>query len=141
MSGSAPLELSGEWPLGSLKCTRDYITRRAQCTFNGEHPPRTDCVRVMSDDSRGKAHGQRGERRRADAEAVRHQRELERQPAERARDAAEASRVAAENGRRALADNVNDTVETLTIILKRMEAVEALRRDARVSVPAAFQLN
>ena len=71
------------------------------------------------------------ERRRAEAEAVRQQRELERQTAEHARDAAEASRVAAENGRRALADDVSDTVETLTIILKRMEAVEALRRDAR----------
>ena len=70
------------------------------------------------------------ERRRADAEAERHQHELTRQAAERARDDAEASRVAAENGRRALAGEVRETVETLTTILKRMEAVEALRRDA-----------
>ena len=71
------------------------------------------------------------ERRRANAEAERQQHELTRQAAERARDAAEASRVAAENARRALADEVSETVETLTSILKRMEAVEALRRDAR----------
>ena len=71
------------------------------------------------------------ERHRAEAEAARQQRELERQTAERARDAAEASRVAAENGRRALADEVSGTVETLSIILKRMEAVEALRRELR----------
>lgn len=70
------------------------------------------------------------ERRRAEAEVGRQQHELERQTAERARDAAETSRVAAENGRRVLADEVSETVETLTIILKRMEAVEALRRNA-----------
>jgi len=71
------------------------------------------------------------ERSRADAEAVRQQREIERQTAERARDAAEASRVVAEQGRRALVGEVSATVETLTTILKRMEAVETLRRDAR----------
>ena len=68
---------------------------------------------------------------RARAEAVRQQRELERQTAERARDAAEASRMVAEKGRRALVGEVSATVETLTTILKRMEAVEALRRDPR----------
>ena len=71
------------------------------------------------------------ERHRAEAEAVRQQRELERQNAERARDTAEASREAAENGRRALAGEVSETVDTLKTILNRMEAVEALRRDAR----------
>ena len=71
------------------------------------------------------------DRRRAEAEAMRQQHELERQAAERARDAAEASRVAAENGRRAVADEVSGTVEMLTTILNRMEAVEALRRDGR----------
>jgi hypothetical protein len=69
------------------------------------------------------------ERRRADAEALRQQQELDRQTAERARGAAEESRVAAENGRRVLADEVSGTVETLTTIVNRMEAVEALRRD------------
>lgn len=71
------------------------------------------------------------DRGRAEAEAVRQQRELERQAAERARDAAEASRAVAEQGRRALVGEVSATVETLTTILKRMEAVEALRRDPR----------
>jgi hypothetical protein len=71
------------------------------------------------------------ERRRASAEAERQHHELARQAAERERDDAEASRVAAEKGRRALAGEVRETVETLTTILDRMEAVEALRRDAR----------
>ena len=64
----------------------------------------------------------------AEAEALRQQHELERQTAERARDAAEASRVTAEDGRRAVTDEVSGTVETLSTILNRMEAVEALRR-------------
>ena len=64
----------------------------------------------------------------AEAEALRQQHELQRQAAEHARDAAEASRVTAEHGRRAVADEVSGTVETLTTILNRMEAVEALRR-------------
>ena len=75
------------------------------------------------------------ERRRAVAEGLREQRELERQAAELARNAAEESRVSAENGRRAVADEVSETVATLTTLLNRMQAVEALRRDARKDVP------
>jgi hypothetical protein len=71
------------------------------------------------------------ERRHADAEEVRQQHELQRQVAERARDTAEESRVSAEHGRRAVADEVRETIATLTTLLNRMEAVEALRRDAR----------
>jgi membrane protein involved in colicin uptake len=71
------------------------------------------------------------ERRRADAEAQRQQHELSRQAAERARNAAEESRVSAEHGRRAVAEEVSEIVATLTTLLNRMEAVEALRRDAR----------
>ena len=69
------------------------------------------------------------ERRRAEAE--RQQQELERQAAERGRSAAEASRESAETMRRVVSDDVRDTVVTLNTILKRMEAVEALRRDMR----------
>ena len=69
------------------------------------------------------------ERRHAEAEALRQQHERERQAAEHARAAAEASRVSAENGRRAATDEVSGTVEALTTILNRMEAVEALSRD------------
>ena len=75
------------------------------------------------------------ERRRAVAEGLREQRELKRQAAELARNAAEESRVSAENGRRAVADEVSETVATLTTLLNRMQAVEALRRDARKDVP------
>ena len=74
-------------------------------------------------------------RRHADAEAVRQQHELARQATERARVAAEESRVSAENRRRALGDEVSQTIATLTTLLKRMEAVEALRRDARKETP------
>ena len=70
------------------------------------------------------------ERGHAEAEAVRQKHELARQAAEQARHVAEASRAAAEDARRLLADEVSETVETLTTILHRMEAVEALRRDA-----------
>ena len=70
------------------------------------------------------------DRRRADAEAVRQQHELTRQTAERARAAAEALRVSAERGRHALAEEVRETIATLTTLLSRMEAVEALRREA-----------
>ena len=75
------------------------------------------------------------ERVYAEAEALRQQYERERQMAEHARDAAEASRVTAEHGRRAVADEVSGTVETLTTILQRMEAVEALRRDGHKDAP------
>jgi hypothetical protein len=71
------------------------------------------------------------ERRRADAEAERQQHELTRQVAERERAAAEESRVAAEHGRHAVATEVSATVATLMMLLSRMEAVEALRREAR----------
>jgi membrane protein involved in colicin uptake len=75
------------------------------------------------------------ERRHAAAEAVRQQQETERQTAETARDTAEQSRVAAETGRRVVADEVHGTIETLTTLVDRMEAVEALRRDARKATP------
>lgn len=71
------------------------------------------------------------ERRHADAEAVRQQHELERQCAERARIAAEESRVTAESSRRTIAGEVSETVATLTTLVRRMEAVEALRREAK----------
>ena len=72
------------------------------------------------------------ERRRADAEAERQQQELTRQAAERARIAAEESRASAEDGRRAITAEVSATIETLTTLLRRMEVVEALRREARI---------
>jgi hypothetical protein len=75
------------------------------------------------------------ERRHADAEAVRQQYERDRQVAERARNTAEESRVSAEIGRRAVTDEVSETVATLTTLLNRMEAVEALRRRARNETP------
>ena len=75
------------------------------------------------------------QRRHADAEAVRQQHELERQSAERTRIAAEESRVTAESSRRTVAGEVSETVATLTTLVRRMEAVEALRRDARKDAP------
>jgi len=45
--------------------------------------------------------------------------------------AAEESRVSAENGRRAIAGEVSETIATLKTLVTRMEAVEALRRDAK----------
>jgi len=75
------------------------------------------------------------ERRHAAAEAVRQQHELERQAAENARNTAEQSRASAETGRRAIANEVNGTVATLTTLVDRMEVVEALRRDARKGTP------
>ena len=75
------------------------------------------------------------ERRHAEAEAERQQQELERQAAEHARIIAEGSRVTAEDGRRTVAVEVNETIETLTTILQRMETVEALRREARKDLP------
>ena len=71
------------------------------------------------------------ERNRADAEAERQQHELTRQAAERVRVSAEESRASAEDGRRAIAAEVSATVATLTTLLGRMEAVEALRREGR----------
>jgi hypothetical protein len=71
------------------------------------------------------------ERRHAAAEAVRHQRELDRVAAETSRVAAEQSRVSAETGRRAITKEVHGTIATLKTLVDRMEAVEALRRDAR----------
>ena len=71
------------------------------------------------------------ERRRADAEVERQQHELTRQAAERARAAAEESRVSAEGDRRTVAVEVSATIAALTTLLSRMEAVEALRREAR----------
>ena len=70
------------------------------------------------------------ERRRGDAEARRQEHELAREAAERARNTAEASRVEAENSRRAAAREVAETLTTLSTIVARMEAVEALRRVA-----------
>jgi len=70
------------------------------------------------------------DRRRAEAEAERQQHELTRQTAERARAVAEELRVSAEHGRRAVAEEVGETIATLTTLLGRMEAVEALRREA-----------
>jgi hypothetical protein len=75
------------------------------------------------------------ERRHAAAEAVRQQHELERQAAESARTIAEESRVSAETGRRAITNEVNGTVATLTTLVDRMEVVEALRRDVRKATP------
>ena len=71
------------------------------------------------------------ERRRAAAEALRQQHELERQAAERTRQVAEELRTSAESGRRVFVDEVRISVATLTTLLHRMEAVEALRRDAK----------
>jgi hypothetical protein len=71
------------------------------------------------------------ERLRAEAEAIRQQQEVARQASERDRDTAEEERVAAEQARRAAASEVGGTVATLTDLVKRMEAVEALRRAAR----------
>ena len=71
------------------------------------------------------------DRRHAEAEAIRQQHELERQAAEHVRNSSEGSRVSAEDGRRTVALEVNETIETLTTLLHRMEAVEALRREAR----------
>jgi hypothetical protein len=70
------------------------------------------------------------EHRHAAAEAVRQQHELERQTAESARNAAETSRASAETGRRAIVDEVHETIATLTTLVDRMKVVEALRRDA-----------
>jgi hypothetical protein len=70
------------------------------------------------------------DRRGADAEAERQQHELARQTAERARAVAEELRVSAEHGRRVVAEDVRETIATLTTLLGRMEAVEALRREA-----------
>jgi len=75
------------------------------------------------------------ERNHVDAEAVRQEYELERQAAERARVTAEHSRESAESGRRAVAGEVSETVADLRTLLARMEAVEALRRDARKGTP------
>lgn len=75
------------------------------------------------------------ERRRASAEAVRQQQELERQAAESARHAAERARETAEAGRQEVASEVHGTIETLTILVGRMESVEALRREARKREP------
>ena len=71
------------------------------------------------------------ERHRDNAEAERQQQELTRQTAERARVAAEESRSSAEDRRRVATEEVNATIATLTTIVGRMEAVEALRRYAR----------
>jgi hypothetical protein len=71
------------------------------------------------------------EHRDAAAETLRQQHELERQAAENARNAAEESRATAETRRRAVSDEVNGTIATLTTLVDRMEIVEALRRDAR----------
>ena len=70
------------------------------------------------------------EGRRVDAETRREQHELARQDAERARAVAEKSRASAEEARRTVAAEVSATVETLTTLVSRMEAVEALRREA-----------
>ena len=79
------------------------------------------------------------ERRRTDAEAERQQQELTRQAAERARVAAEDSRASAEDGRRAATEEVHATIATLTTIVGRMEAVEALRRYARKDAKEPYQ--
>jgi hypothetical protein len=70
------------------------------------------------------------DRRHAATEAVRQQHELERQAAESARHTAETSRASEETRRRAVADEVHQTIATLTALVDRMEVVEALRRDA-----------
>ena len=109
------------------------MSKRAR-TFNAGHRPGRDGVTV---DITGVDCGGPEdmdielERRRADAEAERQQHELTRQAAERARAAAEESRVSAEDDRRAIAVEVSATIATLTTLLSRMEAVEALRREAR----------
>ena len=71
------------------------------------------------------------ERLRAEAETSRQLHELQRQGNERTRGIAEASRAAAEEMRRASTIEIVGTVDTLSTIVKRMEAVEALRREAR----------
>jgi methionine synthase I (cobalamin-dependent) len=71
------------------------------------------------------------ERHHADAEAIRQQHELTRQAAELGRIAAEESRMSAEDGRRAVAGEVSETIATLQTLVRRMEAVESLRRAAK----------
>jgi len=66
----------------------------------------------------------------AAAEAVRQRNEAERIAAETARAAAEASRSSAETGRRAVTHEFTLTIATLQALVGRMEAVEALRREA-----------
>ena len=75
------------------------------------------------------------ERRRVDAEARRQEHELAREAAERTRNTAEASRVDAEKSRRAAAHEVAGTLTLLTTVVARMEAVEALRRQATKDKP------
>ena len=112
-------------------CTRDRY-RSVSRTFNGRHPRRSPYGTVVAIVLIWREHVESAlERRHAAAEAVRQQRELERVAAETSRNAAEQSRAAAETGRRAVTDEVRGTIATLKIVLDRMEAVEALRRDAR----------
>ena len=75
------------------------------------------------------------ESRRADAESAREQHELARQETERARVTAEESRMSAEDGRRAAATEIRATIAALTTLVERMEAVEALRRQATKDAP------
>ena len=68
------------------------------------------------------------ERLRVDAERIRHVHELSRRTAETVRVDAEKHRITAEHDRNAAAEEVRDTVDALTTLLGRMEALEKLRR-------------
>ena len=73
--------------------------------------------------------------RRVEAERLRHERESSRQAAELARAAAERARTAAEQTRvdgevvrRGAVSELQATVAGLTVLIERMEQVEAMRR-------------
>jgi hypothetical protein len=55
-------------------------------------------------------------------------------------DLVEESRASAEDRHRAAADEVRATIATLTTLVNRMEAVEALRRDAESECSLAVEL-
>ena len=74
---------------------------------------------------------------RAEAELLRHERESARQSAElargaaeRARTAAEQTRIDAEAVRRAAVNELQATAAALTVLIERMEQLEAMRRAA-----------
>ena len=69
------------------------------------------------------------ERGRCDAEAIRQSQETVRQGQESTRVKSEEARAAADENRSAAADEVRETVATLTTLVERMEAVEKMRRD------------
>lgn len=70
------------------------------------------------------------ERQGAEAETSRQLHELQRQANERARGVAEESRTVEERERRARSREMTVTVGTMSDLLKRMEAVETMRRSS-----------